>query len=1065
MSGGALIKFTQGVHNPPAGEALAGDAGAAVTCTNDDNTDIASWTWQIVDAPPGSIVPIGTFSTSSSGTFTPDAGLEGVGYLVKLTTVDDDGVVASDTRAVVIENSYGRAIPPFSAEADAMNVGGQERGWAAETLEAYLSVIDRLGDVGGSAPSDGDVLAWSNANSRYEPTAASSGIVWADDLAGSTDTDQWVAAISGNGGGGGTVLLKAIAFVFTLASTTAGMSQQTQTSDVATQDMTFAPQQAFASATAGNRKPADLIASFGSPTNGGTTYAQTLWKRGSNVHARIDTEFGVATFGGATGPGNTAVHLGPLTGDETNYAGVWMLASGVTRTSSNAVLESNGISLIVNSPNAGASIRFLHGAATQSAQFNPSTDLQLNVPNIDWDETQNPPALTQFIRTSDLPTHYMRIRPQAPYASATGTNRLPGHLHVDIAAHDGGIGHNGGLEVQINSFSVVNMGEYSDSGTTYGAIWFASNAISPSSSNWAFLGSISDSYLNAPSSTIYFGVSGSYYMAMQSSQFVMGVGYSTPNFTFDFSDTAIFHFTERNTTNEILVNPKTSDVTPVDFYIVPQGPFASATGTNRDPADVIINSPAPAGGSTSKYGGVQYQRNGTTLIRAGMYQGGSTYGAIWFQDGGTPGGSNYGFLGNAADTQLNAPSGTLYMLVGNASGFAMSSSLLRLGGSFGSPQYKWDLTAAAAFHFAIDATSAQIIYDPKTTDVATVPLIIAEQAAFATATGANRTPGGIQFLLTDPTNSGTTYSSVHLKRNSTIYASIESQYGIVTAGETTTNYYAAMGPLLTAGNANAGLWLLPGSTAPSTTNPAIYQDSTVLWMNGRTATHKIQMSVAGGATFFTWDNNNDTMTGSLNFWKWSQGMATPTITQVIKTSGSGVDMLIEAQTAQQSGDTDGGFVNISGGASHGTGLDGGVRLKMNTDTPMVELTEVVNGSHVLALVLGTTLTSTNMPSGTGNMVIFIADCQTPPGLNTDPVGGGILYSESGALTWHGTSGTVTVLGAAEPHCPRCGSDFAVQWTNIRYGGCLSICMKCLVGALDRHGVHPDEYAIKVPEAA
>lgn len=47
----------------------------------------------------------------------------------------------------------------------------------------------------------------------------------------------------------------------------------------------------------------------------------------------------------------------------------------------------------------------------------------------------------------------------------------------------------------------------------------------------------------------------------------------------------------------------------------------------------------------------------------------------------------------------------------------------------------------------------------------------------------------------------------------------------------------------------------------------------------------------------------------------------------------------------------------------------------------------------------------------GDKVLFIANCATPPG-GTNPSGGGILYVEAGALKYRGSSGTVTTLAAA-----------------------------------------------------
>lgn len=85
---------------------------------------------------------------------------------------------------------------------------------------------------------------------------------------------------------------------------------------------------------------------------------------------------------------------------------------------------------------------------------------------------------------------------------------------------------------------------------------------------------------------------------------------------------------------------------------------------------------------------------------------------------------------------------------------------------------------------------------------------------------------------------------------------------------------------------------------------------------------------------------------------------------------------------------------------------------------------------------------------------------TAPGSN--PSGGHYLYAESGALKGRGSSGTVTTIAAAEPHCPRCGADFALEWVNPLYGGRLAICVKCLTEALTQAGISSEKYAIEMP---
>lgn len=48
--------------------------------------------------------------------------------------------------------------------------------------------------------------------------------------------------------------------------------------------------------------------------------------------------------------------------------------------------------------------------------------------------------------------------------------------------------------------------------------------------------------------------------------------------------------------------------------------------------------------------------------------------------------------------------------------------------------------------------------------------------------------------------------------------------------------------------------------------------------------------------------------------------------------------------------------------------------------------------------------------GGGVNVVFIGNRTTPPGSN--PVGGGLLYAEGGALKWRGSGGTVTTIAPA-----------------------------------------------------
>jgi hypothetical protein len=83
------------------------------------------------------------------------------------------------------------------------------------------------------------------------------------------------------------------------------------------------------------------------------------------------------------------------------------------------------------------------------------------------------------------------------------------------------------------------------------------------------------------------------------------------------------------------------------------------------------------------------------------------------------------------------------------------------------------------------------------------------------------------------------------------------------------------------------------------------------------------------------------------------------------------------------------------------------------------------------------LTDTAFPTNAVNNLAIANG--TAPGAN---ITGVQIYAESGAAKVLGSGGTTTTFGAADPHCQRCGRDFAMEWENEKYGK-LSICAWCL----------------------
>ncbi len=99
--------------------------------------------------------------------------------------------------------------------------------------------------------------------------------------------------------------------------------------------------------------------------------------------------------------------------------------------------------------------------------------------------------------------------------------------------------------------------------------------------------------------------------------------------------------------------------------------------------------------------------------------------------------------------------------------------------------------------------------------------------------------------------------------------------------------------------------------------------------------------------------------------------------------------------------------------------------------------------------------SASFGSGTG--VIGIENASSNP--STNPSGGGVLYADGGALKWRGSGGTVTTMGPADPHCPTCGRDFALEHKNDDLGEHYAICIPCMVDAVAAIGANVAAFTI------
>ena len=154
---------------------------------------------------------------------------------------------------------------------------------------------------------------------------------------------------------------------------------------------------------------------------------------------------------------------------------------------------------------------------------------------------------------------------------------------------------------------------------------------------------------------------------------------------------------------------------------------------------------------------------------------------------------------------------------------------------------------------------------------------------------------------------------------------------------------------------------------------------------------------AGGIVSVTADNFNFSET------------SIPVIDQIDSTTGSGSNLTITAQNGTIAA-ANGGFIKISGGSAGAGGLKGGVELSLNDQAePLVQISEVATSRRVVSLAHSSSLTTLDMPSGTGDRVIYIRDAATDP--SSAPTDGAILYSSGGKLNVMQSDGTDFIIGS------------------------------------------------------
>ena len=200
-----------------------------------------------------------------NGASVPSAGSLTTGNVLQVTGSSALGYAAVNLAGGA--NFVTGTLPNTNQQSQAM--AGDVTGSTASATVVKLQGFD----IATTTPTDTYVLTWVAGTSKWTPVASATGssITWANDLAGSTDTHQYVAAISGNNNAGGTIPVNATALQFAIGQSTPLVGQADQTAgSTAGQNFTIQAQNATGSSSNGGNL--FLKAGTGTATGGAVVF-------------------------------------------------------------------------------------------------------------------------------------------------------------------------------------------------------------------------------------------------------------------------------------------------------------------------------------------------------------------------------------------------------------------------------------------------------------------------------------------------------------------------------------------------------------------------------------------------------------------------------------------------------------------------------------------------------------------------------------------------------------------------------------------------------------------------
>lgn len=701
-----------------------------------------------------------------------------------------------------------------------------------------------------------------------------------------------------------------------------------------------------------------------------------------------DTVHGRFTSGGA-GSDFKAI-IGPAPGAETTASNLYLLPNAASPTSSNYFLHIDGSLAYINDVY-GDGLYFYSAATSQTAVFTSTGaffggfDINLNFGGSITPSIQsNSSFATSFTFGTTKSGATLNIQfgaaANALILDPAGTDTfysVDGYTRATIELSHGKITAGGGG----GDFKAV-IGPTVGAETTTASLWLLPSATAPIVSNYAIAADTASLYFNSPFTSIFFQINQNTIATWDNSKMEFGSSFSTRLYKLDLLSAAALHFQPAATTSATIIYDQSTTGNGNSLFIRGQDGYATnpANGGN-----VFISSGAKNSSGTDGYVAIETGGNIQAIISPASALSGSGSGYVAVNNSGLLSFTNTIVSGGVS------PGTAGQIFVTNATPASTWTSLI---------SYE---TTHGRFSAGGVVSESRVTIGPWTGGLSDAAIW-----ALPTATAIGNDnyaflSDGTNVWLNAPTIGG----SIHFYSGDTNHiADIEGAHGRFQSGGSGSDFKAIIGPTPGAETTSSNVYLLPGATAPASSNYFLHTDGTFAYVSD---IYGNGMYFYSGAATPLFNANVSAITTAVNLIlgaanvTWANNIASPTLSQSAAASDvAPQNLTIRAQgpyasavTHVQAGDV---IVDIPANIS-GTLFGGGLLVTYAGVDDLVRLGTYANGSF------GAIWFGAASAAPTSDNYGFLGD-----GTNTQLNAHGVVYIEHAGLPLFTLSSSTLLLG-------------------------------------------------------